>query len=158
MHTVKINTIICDTLVYSNYECPIATHDFQHLALVPYEIPSDSDEEDEQRPLMASTPKQPLVSTDASSGALICPVQLEDNEMERGPVQQKDGQCGQEDNEKEGSLAQLKGNQHQDNEKDRCPSNICKMKRPNSRTWWVSCSTCGQWFHIRCVNLTKEKA
>ena len=44
--------------------------------------------------------------------------------------------------------------------KEICPLNVCKMKRPNKRTWWVQCSVeeCGQWFHQRCVGITKEAA
>jgi hypothetical protein len=45
-----------------------------------------------------------------------------------------------------------------DNDKNVCPRGICIMKRPNSRTWWVSCSKCGQWYHIQCVKLTKKAA
>lgn len=45
--------------------------------------------------------------------------------------------------------------------KDVCPSAVCKMKRPNRRTWWVQCSEekgCGQWYHQRCVGVTKKQA
>ena len=45
--------------------------------------------------------------------------------------------------------------------KDVCPSAVCKMKRANKRTWWVQCSEekgCGQWYHQRCVGVTKNQA
>ena len=72
----------------------------------------------------------------------------------RHPKRMKDDQNDQEV-EEEGYPVQ---HMHEGSDKDRCPSNICKMKKPNSRTWWVSCGNCDQWFHIRCVNLTKKKA
>ena len=45
--------------------------------------------------------------------------------------------------------------------KDECPRAVCKMKGPNKQTWWVQCSEekgCGQWFHQRCVGVTKNQA
>ena len=32
------------------------------------------------------------------------------------------------------------------------------VKRQTKRTWWIECSTCKQWFHQRCVKISKEKA
>ena len=112
----------------------------QQLILVPYEVSESEPEENDDQPLMTSTPRHspPIVSTNAYSGAMICPV-----------MQNEDGDKEQEV-EKENSM----GNEN----KNRCPSNVCKMKKPNSRTWWVSCCKCGQWYHIRCVNLTKKRA
>ena len=32
------------------------------------------------------------------------------------------------------------------------------MKRESKRSWWVQCIECEQWYHIRCVNITKKEA
>ena len=128
----------------------------QQLTLVPYEI-SESEEEAEDQPLMTSTPRHPklmpLVSAEVNSGAMICPVDYQ-NKQDSGDREEctvKDDQNDQEV-EEEGYPVQ-----HEGSDKDRCPSNIYKMKKPSFRTWWVSCCKCGQWFHIRCVNLYQEK-
>ena len=42
------------------------------------------------------------------------------------------------------------------NEKDRCPSTICGMKRFNPRSWMITCDACKQTY-VRCVGLTKKK-
>ena len=42
--------------------------------------------------------------------------------------------------------------------KETCPKSICLMKRKNSNSWWVQCASCDQWFHIRCVKMTKQQA
>ena len=39
-----------------------------------------------------------------------------------------------------------------------CPKEVCVIKRQTKRTWWIECSTCKQWFHQRCVKISKEKA
>ena len=89
---------------------------------------SSEQEEAEHQPLTTPRHSKPLVSTEASSGAMICP-----------------------ESKREESIVK-------DNDKNVCPRGICIMKRPNSHTWWVSCSKCGQWYHIRCVKLTKKVA
>ena len=110
------------------------------IKLVSYSDSSDDDATEALEPQRASTPVLSLVSLDTNSNAVIKPVRRAERSV---PLQE--------------SKVTEEG-QHEDGDKERCQSNICKMKKPNSRTWWVSCCRCGQWFHIRCVNLTKAKA
>ena len=42
--------------------------------------------------------------------------------------------------------------------KEKCPKETCTYKRERDGTPWVLCSSCGQWFHCRCVGLTKQQA
>ena len=42
--------------------------------------------------------------------------------------------------------------------KERCPKPLCGYKRERAGTPWVVCSMCEQWFHCRCVGLTKKMA
>ena len=107
---------------------------------------------------MTSTPSHPKpMPLVVNSGAMICLVDYQNKQDggesgDREECTMKDDQNDQKV-EEEGYPVQHKGSDN-----DRCPSNICKMKKPNSRTWWVSYCKCGQWFHIQCVNLTKKKA
>ena len=41
--------------------------------------------------------------------------------------------------------------------RERCPSDICRVKRARKGMLWVMCDTCLQWHHARCVGLTKKK-
>ena len=42
--------------------------------------------------------------------------------------------------------------------KEKCPENVCKMKREREGTWWIQCTGCDQWFHQRCAGVTKKAA
>ena len=132
--------------------CPLSfSLTFQHITPLAGLVAFPKDYQNEQEveadlcnkyQLLMSDPK-PLVSTEASSGA--CPVMDKDSTM-------KDVQ-NEIEQEKRCTV------QNEDGDKNVCPRSIlCKMKKPNSRTWWVSCCKCSQWYHIRCVNLTKKKA
>lgn len=42
--------------------------------------------------------------------------------------------------------------------KQKCPKDICTYKRERNGTPWLHCSNCKQWYHCRCVGLTKQQA
>ena len=117
------------------------------MSLVPY---SSS----ESKPEMPSSPETltALVSTQVDdSNALICPkVALQKNS--HSDVCKKKDSYKKKDNNKN------KGSNTVGSEKERCPPSVCKMKRPNCRTWWVQCDLCEQWFHMKCVNIKKKQA
>ena len=93
---------------------------------------SYSDTEDEDEP--------PLVTLDSDSAALIKPPTQ--------PLISLDSD----------SAALIKP--VRPNNKDICPPNFCQMKKANKRSWWVQCSgvECGQWYHQRCVGVTRKVA
>lgn len=41
--------------------------------------------------------------------------------------------------------------------KEMCPRSICTYKLVKANTPWVACSSCDQWYHCRCVHLTKKR-
>ena len=43
-------------------------------------------------------------------------------------------------------------------DKEKCPSSVCGYKRERAGTPWVICTNCEQWYHCRCVGLTKKRA
>ena len=40
--------------------------------------------------------------------------------------------------------------------KDKCPKEICIVKKERAGAWWVQCTTCEQWFHQRCIKVSKK--
>ena len=58
------------------------------------------------------------------------------------------------------SLVSLDSESAAADNKEICPPNLCKMKKANKRSWWVQCSVveCGQWYHQRCVGISKRVA
>lgn len=107
-------------------------------SLVPYGDSSDESTDDLDSP---STPKQVLVSTDVHVNALIHPVTKNAKRTT-----------------KEKSPKKKSPTKKSPTEKEQCPPGRCVMKRANKRTWWVQCVQCTQWYHIRCVKLTKKEA
>ena len=43
-------------------------------------------------------------------------------------------------------------------DKEKCPKSECGYKRERAGTPWVVCTKCDQWYHCRCVVLSKAKA
>ena len=41
--------------------------------------------------------------------------------------------------------------------KEKCPPETCLYKRNRKDAQWISCSSCKQWFHARCVGISKAK-
>ena len=43
-------------------------------------------------------------------------------------------------------------------DKERCPREVCVYKRERAGVLMVECDGCNQWYHSKCVHLTKKEA